>query len=59
MVFLWNSWNALTRMRRKKKKTGHFLYIMGRVIVIVIGADSLETNYKFCGFNDDLRDTID
>ena len=58
MAFLWNSWNVLTRIRRKKKKKGNFLYIKGRVILITTGTNMLDTKYKFYGFNDDLRDTI-
>ena len=59
MAFLWNSWNVLTRMRkRKRKKKGHFLYIGGRAILIATGANLLDTKYGFYGFNDDLKDTI-
>ena len=57
MAFLWNSWNVLTRMRRKRKK-GHFLYIGGRAVLIATGANLLDTKYEFYGFNDDLKDTI-
>ena len=57
MAFLWNSWNVLTRTRRKRKK-GHFLYIGGRAVLIATGANLLDTKYEFYGFNDDLKDTI-
>ena len=43
---------------RKKKEKGHFLYIRGRAILITINANFLDTKYKFYGFSDDLRDTI-
>ena len=56
MAFLWNSWNVLTRMRRRKK--GHFLYIGGRAVLIATGANLLDTKYEFYGFNNDLKDTI-
>ena len=39
-----------------KKKT--LLYIGGRAVLIVTGAKLLDTKYEFCGFNDDLRGTI-
>ena len=59
MAFLWNSWNVLMRMRRRKKeKKGHFLYIGGRAVLIATGANLLDTKYEFYGFNDDLKDTI-
>lgn len=58
MAFLWNSWNVLTRMRRRKRKKGHFLYIGGRAVLIATGANLLDTKYEFYGFNDDLKDTI-
>ena len=56
MAFLWNSWNVLTRMRRRNK--GHFLYIGGRAVLIATGANLLDTKYEFYGVNDDLKDTI-
>ena len=42
-----------------KKNKGHFLYIVGRDILITTGANLFDTKYRFYGFNDDLRDTID
>ena len=57
MTFLWNSWNVLMRMHRRIK--GHTLYIRGRAILIATGANLLDTEYEFYGFNDDdLRDII-
>ena len=56
MAFLWNLWNVLTRMRRRKK--GHFLHIGSRAVLIATGANLLDTKYEFYGFNDDLKDTI-
>ena len=44
-------------MYKKKRKEEHFVYIEGRAIVIAAGANFLDTKYRFCGFNDDLRDT--
>ena len=58
MEFLWNSWNVLTRIHKKKRKKGHFLYIGGRAILIATGSHLLDTKYLFYGFNDDLRDII-
>ena len=48
MAFLWNSWNVLTRVRRRKGKTeGHFLYrvlyIGSRAVLITTGANLLNT----------------
>ena len=40
------------------KKKGHFLYIEGRAVLIVTGANFLDTKYEFYGFSDDLRGTI-
>ena len=57
MAFLWNSWNVVTRMRRRKEK-GHLLYIGGRTVLIATGANLLDTKYEFYGCNDDLKDTI-
>ena len=42
----------------KKKKKWHVLYIGGRAVLIDTGANLLDTKYKFYGFNDDLRGTI-
>ena len=57
--FLWNAWNVLTRMRRRKKeKKGHFLYIGGRAILIATVTKLLDTKYAFYGFNDGLIETI-
>ena len=58
MAFLWNPWNVLTRMRRRRKKKGHFLYIGGRAVLIATGTKLLDTKYTFYGFNDDLIETI-
>ena len=44
-------------MHRKKRK-GHFLYIGGRAFLITTGANLLDMKYKFYGFNDDPKDTI-
>ena len=40
-----------TRMHRKKKKKGHFLYIKGRIVLITTDANLLDTKYEFYGFN--------
>ena len=39
----------------KKKKKGHFLYIVGKTVLIAISSNLLDTKYKFFGFNYDLR----
>ena len=57
MIFLWNPWNVLKRMRRRKKK-GHFLYIGGRAVLITTDTKLLDTKYAFYGFNDDRIETI-
>ena len=54
MAFLWNPWNILTRMRRRK---WHFLYIGDRADLIVTSTKLLDTKYTFYGFNDDLIET--
>ena len=45
-------------MRIHRKKKWHFLYIRGRAVLIVTGANLLDTKYGFYRFNDHLRDTI-
>ena len=45
------------KKRKEKKRKEHFVYIEGRAIVIAAGTNLLDAKYKFCGFNDDLRDT--
>ena len=40
------------------KKKGHSLYIGGRAILIATSSNLLDTKYKFYGFNNDLRETI-
>ena len=52
MAILWNLWNVLMRMRRKKKR--HFLYLGGKGVLIATGSNLLDTKYVFYGFNDDL-----
>ena len=37
-----------------KKKKGHFLYIVGKAILIATVAKLLGTKYEFYGFNNDL-----
>ena len=48
MVFLWNSWNALTKMGRKKAT----FCTSGRAVLIATSSNLLDTKYKFYGFND-------
>ena len=55
---LCNSWNVLTRMRRRRNRMWHFLYIRGRAVLIATGPNLLDTKYKFYRSNDNLRDTI-
>ena len=55
---LWNPWNVLTRMCRRKKKKWHFLYIGGRAVLITTVTKLLDTKNVFYGFNDDLIETI-
>ena len=43
---------------KEKQLRGHFLYIKGRAVLIVSGANLLYTKYKFYRLNDDIRDTI-
>ena len=46
-------------MRMHRRIKGHTLYIRGRAILIATGANLLDTEYEFYGFNDDdLRDII-
>ena len=54
-VFLWNAWNVLTRMRRRKKL---ILYNRGRDNQITTGAKLLDIKYEFYGFSGDLIETI-
>ena len=58
MIFLWNSWNGLTKMRRKKKKEKTLSVHWGKAVLIATGSNLLDTKYEFYGFNNDLRDTI-
>ena len=45
-------------MRIRRRKKGHFLYIGGRAVLITTCTKLLDTKYLFCGFNDDLIETI-
>ena len=56
MEFLWNPWNVLTRMSRRRKR--HFLYIAGRDDLIATNAILLNIKHKFYGFSGDLIETI-
>ena len=47
ITFLWNSWNFLTRMWRRKV---HFLYIRNRAILIITGSNLLNVKYEFMDF---------
>ena len=52
---------CLIKECRKKKKKGHFLYIVGKAVLITTSANLLDTKYELYGlygFNDDLRDTV-
>ena len=42
------------RMHRRKRKDS----VQGRAILITTGTKLLDTKYAFCGFNDDLIETI-
>ena len=42
----------------KDAKKKYFLFIRSRAVLIATCAKLLNTQYKFYGFNDDLRDTI-
>ena len=44
MVFLWNSWNDLTRMQRKKDT---YCTSGGSAVLIATGANLLNTKYSF------------
>ena len=55
VIFLWKSWNV---NNEDEKKKGHFLYIKGSAVLIATSSNLLDTKYKFYGFNDDLRETI-
>ena len=54
-IFLWNAWNVLTRMRRRK---GQILYITGRDDQITTSAKSLDITHKSYRFNADLIEAI-
>ena len=58
MALLWNSWNVLMRMCRRKRKKEHFPYIGGRAVLIANGASLLDTKYEIYEFNYDLKGTI-
>ena len=49
---------TFSQSKYKEKRSGHTRLIGGRVILITTGAKLLDTKYVFCGFNDDLIETI-
>ena len=53
---MWNPWNILRRMRRKKK--GQILYIASRYNQISTSAKLLNVTHKSYGFNADLIEVI-
>ena len=54
-AFAWNSWNVLTRMRRKK---GHFVNIRGGDAKIATDTKSLDSRYAYHVSNGDVREPI-
>ena len=55
-VFLWNPWNVLTRMHRRKKR--HFCTYLRRDNQIATSAKLLDITYESYGFSADLIETI-
>ena len=53
---MWNPWNILLRMHRKKK--GQILYIMDRADQFGTSAKLLDITHKSYGFSADLMETI-
>ena len=43
---------------KDETEKGHFLYIGDIAVLIITGANLLDTKYEFYRFNDDLRGTI-
>ena len=59
MAFLWNPWNVLTRMYRRRKKNDTFCTsARDRDDQIATCAKLLNIKYKFYRFTDDLKETI-
>ena len=54
-VLLWNAWNVLTRLQ---SGIGQILYIEVGDNQIATSAKLLDVKYKFCGFSDDLIESI-
>ena len=55
-VFLWNAWNVLTRMCRRRKNT--FCSCVGGDDQITTSAQLFDITYESYGFGADLIDTI-
>ena len=57
MEFLWNRWNVLMRMHRRRRKR-HFLYIGGKDDLIATNTILLNIKHEFFGFSGNLIETI-
>ena len=55
-VFMWNPWNVLIRMHRRKNKT--FCTSTGRDDQVATSAKLLDITYESYGFSSDLIETI-
>ena len=58
MAFLWNPWNVLTRMRRRRRKKMTLSVHAGRDDLIATNATLLNIKYELYGFNGDLIEAI-
>ena len=53
MDFAWNPWNVLTRMRRRRRRKGRFMYIRARDAKIATDTKSLDSPYTYHVSNGD------
>ena len=58
MALLWNPWNVLTRMDRRRKKENDTFCTSGRDDQIATRTKLFNIKYKFYGFGGDLIETI-
>ena len=57
-VFLWNAWNVLSRIHRRKKKKGQILYMVCRNNQTGTSVKLLDIAHESYGFSTDLIETI-